>query len=209
MRSATTTARPALVFVLLLSLGGCLETTEPLPIVEARIAHAAPGLGTAQVLLDGTPALNVAPGQNTFFPLNPATHDYDFVVDGDTVGIRVPHDGDINAIVLMDRDEPTAFHFPMERSSGQRIMVINGDFTSSALTVEIVAPDGTHQETLTPTEHFFLQPEPGTFEIRVRAAGAEEFVDVEPFSLVQGDNGFLILAPVPDSPQQPYTRVLF
>jgi hypothetical protein len=210
MRSVAMPARLSLAFAFLFALTGCLETTAPEPIVEARIAHAAPGLGPAQVLLNGTPALQLAPGQNTFFPLNPATHDYEFVVGADTAGIRVLHDADINAIVLMNRDNPTAHQFSMERLAAQQIMVINGDFTSAeSMTVEIVAEEETFADVVGAGEHFIIEPATGDFEIRIRPGGAEDFVEVLPFSLVHGDNGFLILVPVPDTPEAPYTRVLF
>jgi hypothetical protein len=210
MSSTFRSAGLALAGGFLFALGGC-DITEPTPIVEARVAHAAPGLGTAQVSLNGVPTWQIAPGDNTFFPLNPATLTYAFTIGADVATISASHDADINAIVLMNRDDPTAYHFRLERLLGQqRIMVINGDFTTSVpMTVEIVGPEQTYQDEIGPAETFTIDPGRSEFQLRVRPGGAEEFVDVEGFTLVEVNNGFLVLAPVPDSPEQPYTRILF
>jgi hypothetical protein len=211
MHYAARNAGIGLALASLFALAAC-DVTEPAPIVEARIAHAAPGLGTAQVALNGVPTWQLPAGQNVFFPLNPATHSYTFTVGAQVAQISVPHDADINAVILLNFDDPTARHFRLERLLGeQRIMVINGDFTTTEpMTVEITGPGATVQETIDPAEHFIMEPAAGDFQIRIRPGGAEEFVDLQPITIPESGNGFLVLVPFPDgAPAQPYTRILF
>lgn len=205
------TAGLGLAFAVISALAAC-DVTEPEPIVEARVAHAAPGLATAQVALNGVQTWQIAPGGNVFFPLNPTTLAYSFTVGSDVASITTLHDADINAIVLLNKDDPSAHHFRLERFLGhQRIMVINGDFTTTApMTVQIVGPEDTFEDDIAPGASFTIEPERGDFALRVRPGGTEEFVDLEGFTLIEADNGFLIVAPFPDGGEgAPYTRILF
>jgi hypothetical protein len=200
----------SLMTALSLALAGCGETTQPMPIVEVRIAHAAPGVGIANVLLDGASVFMIGAGESFFFPVHPRTRTYEFQVGTHASAVSVPHDADINAVILMDRDDPTAYLYRLERRFGHpRLMVINGDFTTTdPMEVQIQTVEGTFDATLDAGGEVTLEPPSGSYEIRIRRAGADEFLDLQPITLVQDDNAFLILAPLP-GPDDQYTRVLF
>jgi hypothetical protein len=201
---------PRLVVVLGLALAGCGETIEPVPIVEVRVAHAAPGLGPANVLIEGTPTMVIGAGENLFFPVRQGTRTYEFHVGGQVSAVSVPHDADISAVVLMDRDDPTAFLYRLERRLGHpRLVVINGDFTTDEpMEVEIRVGELVFEATLDAGREVTLDPPAGTYGIRVRPGGGDEFLDIDPITLIQVDNGFLVLAPLPD-PAEEYVGILF
>ncbi len=204
----------ALVLVLTTALAGCLDTTEPIPVVEARVAHAAPGLGTATVILDGVPAVELPAQQAVYFPLNVATHTYRFRFDADSTELTVNHDADINGVVLMDRDQPSIHHYRLARLFGQpRVLVINGDFTTmEPMEVEITGSEETFHGLIAPGEELEIEPAPGEFQIRIRPGADLEHVDLAPFTLQVDDNGFLVIAPLPNGEleeEHEYTRILF
>lgn len=203
----------ALALALAAMLAGCLDVAEPTPLVQVRVAHGALGLGNATVLLNSEPAgfnLNAQSAVGGAVPA--ARHIWDFVIGTDTASLSVTHDADINGIVLLDRDDPTVHHFPLELLFADvRIMVINGDFTTAeSMTVRVIGADSTHEGTVGPGDHFLIEPGTGTFQVEVRPGGGEEFFAAEPITLSQGDNGFLVLAPDPaGEPDSPFARLLF
>lgn len=206
--------RAGLVFALGATLTGCFDVAEPTLVVQVRVAHGAPGLGSATVLLNSEPAGFSLNAQSAVAGAVPAEqHIWDFVIGADTASLRVAHDADINGIVLLDRDDPTVHYFPLELLFAEvRIMVINGDFTTAQdMTVRVIGADATHEGTVGPGDHFLIEPGPGTFDVQVRPGGGEEFFAAEAFNLSQGDNGFLVLAPDPagDPDTSPYVRLLF
>jgi hypothetical protein len=211
MRKTATPSKASLLAVSALSLAGCVETTAPVDVVEVRVAHVAPGLGTQAVLMDGQKMFELPALQAAFFPLETQPMTYGFAAGGDTVSTHVAQHGDINAIVLMNPDQPAAHHFPLERLLFRvRLMVINGDFTTGdPLTVRIVRGDFEFEENIAPGDHAVIEPDgPGTFDLWARPVGADEMIPIQSFSVVAGDNGFLIIIPHPD-PDTDYARILF
>jgi len=201
-----------LVFVLAVALGSCGEITEPVPTVEVRVAHAAPGLGTAVVHMNSQPEFQLPAAATGFFVVSQQTILYEFVVGADTAALDVAHEADINGLILLDRDEPTLHYFPLERVLDRvRILAINGDFdTIEPMTIRVEAADTTFEGTVGPGDFFLLEPGPGSFEVHVRAGGSDTFVDLEPFTLISQDHGYLVIAPTPDTAPDPgYARILF
>jgi hypothetical protein len=210
MRTSATALRTSVLALSALSLVACVETTEPVDVIEIRVAHGAPGLGTQTVLMDGAQMFTLPALQAVFFPIQPQPVTYAFVSGADTVARSVPTHGELNAIVLLNADQPTAHHFPMERRLFQvRIMVINGDLTTTEpLTVRIERVGFEFEETIAPGGHAVIEPEAGTYNLSARPAGADAFTALEPFSIVAGDNGFLIVIPDP-APDRDFVRILF
>ncbi len=198
--------------VLAVALVSCSELTDPVPNVEVRIAHAAPGLGTATVLLNSIPEFSLAPTASGFFIVRQQPIRYDFVIGADTAGLEIAHDADINALILLDRDEPTLQFFPLDRVvDSVRILIINGDFAAAgSMVVRVAAADTSFEESLAPGDHALIEPGAGSFQLQVQPDGADGFVDLEGFNLINQDHGFLVIAPVPgEGPETVYTRILF
>lgn len=209
MRIAATVSRASILAATALSLLACMETTAPEDVVEVRVAHAAPGLANMTLLMEGQVMFDLPPLESVFFPLLPQPVTYAFA-GPDTVTHHVAQHDELNAIVLMNADQPAVYHFPMERRLFQvRIMVINGDFsTTEPLTVRIAREGFEFEEAIVPGGHAVFDPDAGTFSLAVRPPGADGFVDLETFSVVHGDNGFLVVLAHPD-PAIGYGRILF
>jgi hypothetical protein len=211
MKTTATASRAIALFAAALALGACVETTEPVDIVEVRVAHAAPGLPTQALLMEGEELFNVPPLQAVFFPLRTQPVTYSFVSGTETAERHVASHAEINAVILMDPDQPTVHHFPMERRLFQiRIQVINGDFTTTEpLTIRVARNGFEFEESIAPGGHAVMEPEAGgTFNLSARPAGEEDFMTIEPFTIVQGDNGFLVVLPHDQADGQ-YIRMLF
>jgi hypothetical protein len=200
----------ALAFPLILVPAACGDITEPVDVVEVRVAHAAPGLGQYTVLLNGQAFTSLPPLAHVYFPLHDAPGTYSFVADGDTLARQITYEESINAVVLMNPASPEIRYYPLERDFGaERLAVINGDFsTGGPLAIRITRPEFTFEQLLAPGEHRVIDPGTGAFTLAVRPAHAEEFVEVQGFTLVPGDHGFLVVLRAPD-PGAGYGRLLF
>jgi hypothetical protein len=214
MRSATPLSRLALAVAVTVPLVAC-ESTAPEPLVEVRVAHAATGLGSQLVLLDASPAFEIQPLGSVFFPSRVEPRLYEFRDENQTAGVHATHETDLSGIILMNAEDPTAFYFPLERrTSGARLLVVNGVFTEpEPLVIRIQGGPGgafEFETTLVPGDTAVMDIVAGNFGVLARAEGADEFVEVQPFSLVPSDNGFLVLVPHPaGDPDMPYSRMLF
>jgi hypothetical protein len=210
MKIAATLVRTSIIAATALSLLACIETTGPREDpVEVRVAHAAPGLATMTLLMQGQVMFELPPLESVFFPLMPQPVTYAFA-GANTVSHHVAQHAELNAIVLMNPDQPAVHHFPMDRRFARvRIMVINGDFsTTEPLTVRITGEGFAFEEAIVPGGHAVIDPDAGTFSLAVRPPGADGIIDLEPLSVVEGDNGFLIVLPHAD-PAIEYLRMLF
>jgi hypothetical protein len=195
-------------------LGGCTETTSLREVMEMRVAHAAPGLGTQILTRDGATVVQLELFQSAYFPGEMRAGTYEFRGDEGNFGVQLVPETDLNAVILMNPADPTARHFPLERVPfGERLMVINGDFqTTEPLTVLIERTDGgfTSEVQLAPGENTVIDPGFGTFDLHVRPGSAGEFQELEGFPLVQGDNGFLVLLRLDSAGAEPvHTWMLF
>jgi hypothetical protein len=214
MRSAAPLSRLALAVAVTVPLVAC-ESTLPDPLVEVRVAHAATGLGSQLVLLDASPAFEIQPLGSVFFPSRAEPRLYEFRDENQTAGVHATHETDLTGIILMNAADPTAYYFPLERRASQaRLLVVNGVFTETgAMVIRIEASSGAEFEfetTLAPGDTTVTDLTAGSFRLLARPAEADEFVEVQPFSLVPSDNGFLVLVPHPSGdPETPYTRMLF
>jgi hypothetical protein len=203
-------ARIALAFPLLLAVAACGDVTEPVDVVEVRVAHAAPGLGQYTALLNGQAFTDLPPMTHVFFALQDLPGTYAFVAAGDTLSRHVTYEESINAVILMNAASPEIRYYPLRRDfGGERIAVINGDFsTAEPLTIRIQSPAFTFEQALAPGEHQAIEPGASVFTLAVRPAGAEEFSVIQGFSLIPGDHGFLVVLRGPD-PGDGFGRLLF
>jgi hypothetical protein len=214
MRSAAPLARLALVVAVTTPLVAC-ESTAPEPLVEVRVAHAATGLGPQLVLLDASPAFELQPLASVFFPSRAEPRLYEFRDENQTAGVHAIHETDLSGIILMNAADPTAYYFPLERRGSQaRLLVVNGVFTEAGpMVIRIEGGfDGEFEfeTTLVPSDTAVMDLDAGSFRMLARPAEADEFVELQPFSLVPSDNGFLVLVPHPSGdPVTPFTRLLF
>jgi hypothetical protein len=194
---------------LALATTACLDTTEPIPLIDGRVVHAIPGVGPAVVSVDGAPTLQLPSLQFAYFVVTAAPRTYDFALDDLILSLRVQHDRDITAIVLLDLDGPTLRAYHLDRNGPeQRIAVINAHAAAATLAVAIDGPDRSFALTVAPGEAQTFDPPAGPFSIRVRGEGDEDSYELPPFELEVGDYGFLVIAPG-TTPAQRYVRLLF
>jgi hypothetical protein len=195
---------------LALAVSACLDTTEPTPVVEGRVAHAIPGPGPSVVVaLNFAPIVELQPLAHAFFPVSGTHHNYDFFLGADTLSLQVLHARDITAVILMELQQPTVRAFSYDRNGfNQRLAIINGQHEAGNLEIVVEAADTTFTLELPPGEAERIDPPTGTFQLRVAGQDDEEHHVVNPFSLQPGDHGFLVLMRGP-GPEQPYSRLLF
>jgi hypothetical protein len=203
-------ARLGLASSLVLGMAACGEVTEPLDVVEVRVAHAAPGLGQYTVLLNGQAFTSLPPMTHVYFPIHDVPGTYAFVTGADTLSRQITYEESVNAVVLMNASSPEIRYYAIERAFGaERLAIINGDFsTGDPLTIRVASGAFEFEEALAPGDHRVVDSGAGGFNVSVRPSGAEEFIEVQPFSLVPGDHGFLVLLRAPE-PEEGFGRLLF
>lgn len=190
---------PGLVAAVAIAAVGCLDVAEPVPVVEVRVAHAAPGLGDRLVLVNQQAIGTLTPFGHTFFGIEDAPTHFAFAAETDTIARQVTYEESVNAVVLMNTPDPAVVYFPLEREFGAlRILVVNGDFTRPEPLEVRVGSDGQDLDAaLEAGESTTIEPAAGAVDLWVRVAGAEDFTRLESFVLAEGDHGFLILLPDP------------
>lgn len=204
LRPATLTA-----LSLILATTACLDPAEPEPFVDGRVAHAIPGLGPTAVAIDGIPTFQLPPLDFTYFVVRASPRTYEFTLPETTLALQVPHDRDISAIMLLDLDGPTLRDYHLDRNAfEQRIAVVNGHSANRDLDVVIEGSGRSFSLTVAPGQAEAFDPPTGAYTASVREEGDVDFFELEPFELVTGDHGFLVVVPGP-GPEEPYVRLLF
>jgi hypothetical protein len=201
--------RSRILPALALAAAACGESTEPTLVVEGRVAHAIPAAPAAIVTIGGVPIVELQPLQHGFFPVVSGHHNYQFLRGADTLSIQVNHARDITAVILLDLGAPTLRAYSFNRNDiRQRLAVINGHQAAGLLEVEVMAADTTFILSLPPGEGDWFDPPTGAFQVRVQGESDDEPYPLEPFQLIPGDHGFLVILAGPDS-AQPHRRILF
>jgi hypothetical protein len=204
-------SRAAALTILAFALAAtaCGVTTEVTPVVEGRVAHAIPAGPGALVTVGGLPVAELQPLQHGFFPVVAGHYNYQFIRGGDTLALQVNHARDLTAVILLQLDGPLLRAYSFDRNGlQQRLAVINGHHAAGVIDVVVTTADTTFAVTLPPGEGDWFDPPTGTFQVRVQSTADEQPVQLEPFSLIPGDHGFLVVIPG-TGPDQPHRRLLF
>jgi hypothetical protein len=195
--------------VVFLGMAGCGDITEPDPVVEARVAHVAPGAGSYQVALDGRPLVGaIAPLQYAYVAVRSEQHIYVFENEATSLSVETPI-ADITAVLLMNEPEPELRSYPLPRVLGeQHLVVINADTAASDLVVLLETPSDTIAVTLQAREGEQVALGASAYTVRVHRGEVAEAETVQGFTLQTGDHGFLVIYPA-DSETARYGRFLF
>lgn len=190
----------ALALAAAVGVVACGDTTAPTPHVEIRLAHAAPGAGAYDVLLDNELLVeSLSPLQYTQFPIRSQDHVFSFEQGGAELTAEVPV-RDITGVIVMDASDPVANVYGLDHNLGEeRTMVINADSAEADLTVSLITEDGadTTAVTVAPGEGELVTPSPppGTYSVTVQQGETGQPVPVQDVVITNGDHGFLTIIP--------------
>lgn len=191
--------RAAVLLLALAPAAACDSVTEPPPLSELRIGHAATSTGPFEVALGGVVLADaLALGESVVDSVSDGDHAIIFSAEGSTVATGVRTFGPlIGVVLLMDGTSPDLHSYPHTGSGGGALIkTINAD-PNRSLTVELDGDGSSLSATMDPTEAVDFSVTGGTFQVTLSEAGTAQAVDLGSVELRAG-RSFVVVYPSPN-----------